>query len=447
MTETVRTTYSFRHATMADLPVILNLRDQAREIMRSYGNTFQWPDGYPPEEKFIHDIEQGCSYVMADATGTIVGTFALIPGPDITYKVIYNGQWRNDEPYYVIHRIASTPNSHGILDAVLDYSETIAPNIRIDTHEANIIMRKGLEKHGYQYCGIIHLLNGDERLAYQRIVTTPMKPLHLTYIQANLLWEDPKGNREHFDPLLKEVPIGTDLVLLPETFNTAFPVDPKAFAETEDGPTMQWIKQKAQELNAVISGTLLLETDGHYHNSLVWMCPDGQHKLYHKRHTFSIGGETLPVERGSESLIVELNDWRIKPMVCYDIRFPVWSRNRFQEGRYEYDLGIYLANFPASRMNVWNTLLQARAIENQAYYIGVNRVGDDPEGVHYSGCSQVLNAKGEVISMAKTDMEAVVSCVLDDEKLRSFREKFPVGKDWDPLPTVHPYGAQEGQQH
>jgi hypothetical protein len=162
--------FEIRQAKMVDLPTILDLRDQAREIMRGYGNTFQWPDGYPPEEKFINDIKQGYSYVMTDATGFIVGTFALIPGPDVTYKVIYDGQWLDDEPYHVIHRIASTPNSHGILDAVLDYCEAIDPNIRIDTHEANIIMRKGLEKHGYQYCGIIHLLNGDERMAFQKNV-------------------------------------------------------------------------------------------------------------------------------------------------------------------------------------------------------------------------------------------------------------------------------------
>jgi len=165
--------YTIRHASMADVPIILNLRDQAREIMRSYGNTFQWPDGYPPKEKFVHDIEQGCSYVMTDDNGLIVGTFAFIPGPDVTYKVIYDGQWLNDEPYHVIHRIASTPDSHGILDAVLDYCEAHAHSIRIDTHEANIIMRKGLEKRGYQYCGIIHLLNGDERLAYQKNVSLP----------------------------------------------------------------------------------------------------------------------------------------------------------------------------------------------------------------------------------------------------------------------------------
>lgn len=163
--------YTIRHASMADLPVILDLRNQAREIMRSYGNVNQWPEGYPLQEKFENDIEQGHSYVMTDGKGVIVGTFALIPGPDVTYKVIYNGQWLDDEPYYVIHRIASTPGSHGILDALLDYCEALSPNIRIDTHEDNIIMRKGLEKRGYQYCGIIHLLNGDERLAFQKNVS------------------------------------------------------------------------------------------------------------------------------------------------------------------------------------------------------------------------------------------------------------------------------------
>ena len=160
--------YTIRKSTLADLLTILNLRDQAREIMRSYGNTFQWPDGYPRDDMFKKDIELGGSHVMLNEAGEIVGTFALLPSPEVTYNVIYNGQWLNDEPYHVIHRIASTPESHGILDALLDYCESKVGNIRIDTHEANIIMRKGLEKHGYQYCGIIHLLNGDERMAFAR---------------------------------------------------------------------------------------------------------------------------------------------------------------------------------------------------------------------------------------------------------------------------------------
>ena len=162
--------YIIRKSTLADLPTILDLRDQAREIMRSYGNTFQWPDGYPPDERFQKDVELGGSHVMIDERGSIVGTFALLPSPEVTYNVIYEGQWLNDDPYHVIHRIASTPDSHGILSAVLDYCETVVPNIRIDTHKVNIPMRKGLEKHGYQYCGIIHLLNGDERLAFQKVI-------------------------------------------------------------------------------------------------------------------------------------------------------------------------------------------------------------------------------------------------------------------------------------
>ena len=162
--------YIIRKSTLADLPTILNLRDQAREIMRSYGNIYQWPDGYPRDDMFRKDIELGGSHVMLNEEGTIVGTFALLPSPEVTYNVIYDGQWLDDEPYHVIHRIASTPDSHGILDALLDYSESQVDNIRIDTHEANVIMRKGLEKHGYQYCGIIHLLNGDERLAFQKII-------------------------------------------------------------------------------------------------------------------------------------------------------------------------------------------------------------------------------------------------------------------------------------
>ena len=162
--------YTIRKSTLADLPTILNLRDQAREIMRSYGNVYQWPDGYPCDDMFRKDIELGGSHVMLDEEGTIVGTFALLPSPEVTYNVIYDGQWLDEDPYYVIHRIASTPGSHGILDALLDYCEAQVGNIRIDTHEANIIMRKGLEKHGYRYCGIIHLLNGDSRLAFQKII-------------------------------------------------------------------------------------------------------------------------------------------------------------------------------------------------------------------------------------------------------------------------------------
>ena len=258
-----------------------------------------------------------------------------------------------------------------------------------------------------------------------------MKNLNLAYIQADLKWEDKAANLEHFGQLLGQVRPDTDLILMPETFTTAFPVDPKQFAEKEDGPTMQWLKNQAQTKNAVIATTFPLDIEGHYYNSLVWMRPDGSYEKYFKRHTFTMGGEDKLVERGEKQMIVELNGWRIRPMVCYDIRCPVWARNRYTDGQYEYDLAFYLANFPDSRMVVWNTLLVARAIENQAYWIGVNRVGEDANGLHYSGESQVINARGEVISKAEPYQEAVLHCTLDYEKLERFRQKFPLGPDWD----------------
>ena len=258
-----------------------------------------------------------------------------------------------------------------------------------------------------------------------------MQNLNIAYIQADLVWEDKATNLKRFRQLLEEVKPETDLILMPETFTTAFPVDPKRFAEKEDGLTMHWLCQQAQTKNAVICATFPLDIGGHFYNSLVWMRPNGTYELYFKRHTFTMGGEDKLVEHGDKQLIVELKGWRIKPMVCYDIRFPVWARNRYKDGQYEYDLAFYLANFPDSRMIVWNTLLVARAIENQAYWIGVNRVGEDAKELHYSGESQVINSRGEVISKAEAYKETVMHCTLDYEKLERFRQKFPLGPDWD----------------
>lgn len=258
-----------------------------------------------------------------------------------------------------------------------------------------------------------------------------MPNLNIAFVQADLRWEDKAANYALFNKLLEQVEPNTDLILLPETFTTGFPVDPKLFAEKENGPTMQWLQNQAKAKNAVICATFPLEQDGHYYNSLVWMRPDESYELYFKRHTFTMGGEDKLVERGENQLIVELKGWRIKPMVCYDIRFPVWARNRYQNGQYEYDLAFYLANFPDSRMVVWNTLLVARAIENQAFWVGVNRVGEDAHGLHYSGESQVINARGEIVAKAEPYKEAVVNATLDYDALQRFRAKFPLGPDWD----------------
>ena len=173
--------FSIRKSTLEDLPAILRLRDAARLIMRKSGNYAQWPDGYPPEETFRHDIAQGVSYLIEDLSGEKspqpVATFAFVPGPDPTYSVIYEGQWISDAlPYYVIHRMASLPDVHGILDATLRFCFSQTTNIRIDTHRDNVIMRHLLIRHGFAYCGIIHLANGDERLAYQK----QLSPMEIT---------------------------------------------------------------------------------------------------------------------------------------------------------------------------------------------------------------------------------------------------------------------------
>lgn len=258
-----------------------------------------------------------------------------------------------------------------------------------------------------------------------------MPDLHIAFLQCDLRWTDREANLNHIDGFLQQVQPGTDLVLLPETFTTAFPVDPRLYSETPDGPTLLWMRNRAKTLNAVVCGTLLLDIDGCYRNSLVWMRPDGNYELYHKRHPFSIGGEDLLVKKGETPLIVEWKGWRIKPLVCYDLRFPVWARNRYRDGRYDYDFAFYLANFPDSRMVVWNTLLVARAIENQSYVAGVNRVGDDPNGLHYSGASQAVNARGEVLAGLAPYDEGLVHCTLEHEALQRFRTKFPLGPDWD----------------
>ena len=159
---------TFRLATEDDVPVIMRLVDEARGIMRSCGNVNQWIDGYPSEETIKHDIEHGHCYLCVDESGEVLASFAFIPGPEPTYKEIFEGDWQDDAPYHVVHRLASTAASHGIFNDVMDYCMAVAGNLRIDTHRDNVIMRHVIDRYGFTYCGIIYLANGDERLAYQK---------------------------------------------------------------------------------------------------------------------------------------------------------------------------------------------------------------------------------------------------------------------------------------
>ena len=258
-----------------------------------------------------------------------------------------------------------------------------------------------------------------------------MQDLSVCVLQSDLIWEDISGNLLAFDHKIAQISKPVDLIVLPEVFNTAFPVDPEKFAETFNGLTVKWMREKAQQLNTTITGSLLISEKGKYYNTLVWMPPDGNFQNYSKRHVFHLGDETDTISPGKEQLVCSLNGWKIKPLICYDLRFPVWSKNSFREGQFEYDILIYVANWPASRSYPWKQLLIARAIENQSYVMGVNRIGKDEVGNSYSGDSLIIDPKGQIISDIKPNQEEIFHIDLSAKMLNDFREKFNVGYDWD----------------
>lgn len=264
-----------------------------------------------------------------------------------------------------------------------------------------------------------------------------MQDLKILCLQSDLVWDDPARNKELFEIKIKNHADGHDLIILPETFTTAFPDFPSFSSEPINGESMQWMAEMAEKTSAVITGSLLISDKGKHTNTLVWMPPSGNYLTYNKRHVFSMAGENKVIEHGTEQLVVELNGWRIKPMICYDLRFPVWSKNRLHENnQYEYDLAIYIANWPAVRSYPWTQLLIARAIENLAYVVGVNRIGYDKTGKLYSGNSMVIDPKGKLISDAGEGKERALTEVLSYAQLVEFREKFNVGLDWDKF-TIH----------
>lgn len=258
-----------------------------------------------------------------------------------------------------------------------------------------------------------------------------MQDLKIAYVQSDLFWEDAAANRKHFETVLSELKTQPDLIVLPETFTTGFPVDPNHFAETITGETIDWIKLQATKHQAVVTGSFLLKLEDYYQNTLIWMRPDGSFETYAKRHVFRLGGEHERITPGDKQLFVELKGWKIKPLICYDLRFPVWSKNNYSDGQFEYDFMFYVANWPAVRAEPWKQLLIARSIENLAYVLGVNRVGSDPQGVAYQGDSMLLDYKGQVVSQAVAKKEILVESTLSAEQLERFREKFNVGLDWD----------------
>jgi len=255
--------------------------------------------------------------------------------------------------------------------------------------------------------------------------------LRLTLVQASTVWHDPAANRARISAALADLGGATDLVILPETFTTGFSNEAIAFAETMQGPSVAWMRAQASVLDAAVTGSLQVREGAHVHNRLVFATPDGAVRVYDKRHLFRMTGEHERYAAGRERMVVEWRNWRICPLVCYDLRFPVFTRNRTDAtGALEYDLLLFVANWPASRHDAWRTLLRARAIENLSAVAGVNRVDTDGEGRVYSGGSAVLDALGHTVIECGTGPE-IVGATLSLDALRAHRRRFPAHLDAD----------------
>ncbi len=249
--------------------------------------------------------------------------------------------------------------------------------------------------------------------------------LNVALVQTTLVWHDRQANHAHFEELLSQAE-GADLVILPEMFTTGFSMDSETLAEPENGVTSKWLLSQSKRLNAVVTGSVIIRAaDGSHRNRLLWARPDGELLHYDKRHLFRMAGEHEHYSPGERQVQFELKGWRIRPLICYDLRFPVWSR-----GAQDTDLLLYTANWPGARRQHWNRLLPARAIENLCYVAAVNRMGVDGKGAAYTGDSQVLDFQGEsLLNIGEAD--GVFHVSLSAESLAAYRQKFPAYLDAD----------------
>jgi predicted amidohydrolase len=252
-----------------------------------------------------------------------------------------------------------------------------------------------------------------------------MSTLNVTIVQADLVWHDAVGNREQFTAVIEGLSEPTDLIVLPEMFTTGFSMDAPDLAETMDGESVAWMRDMAVRCDAAVCGSIIIADKQQYFNRFICASPAGDLQCYDKRHLFRLADEQDHYAPGNELLTFDLKGWRICPMVCYDLRFPVWSRNRGL-----YDLLLYVANWPDRRHQAWATLLRARAIENLSYVAGVNRTGTDGNDIPYAGGSSIIDFLGEDLANLE-DHVGSASADLDLEKLTAFRDRFAFHKDAD----------------
>lgn len=250
--------------------------------------------------------------------------------------------------------------------------------------------------------------------------------MRVSVVQSSLEWENKDLNFQKFEASISKIAKDSDLILLPEMFTTGFSMQPQLLAEPHPGRTVDWIRKMSTNHNVAITGSYIASEDGEYFNRMLFAFPNGDISYYDKRHLFRMAGEHKHYSSGSKRVIVNYMGWRILLLVCYDLRFPVWSRNKS-----DYDLILLVANFPERRRLAWNSLLVARAIENQCYVAACNRVGADGNGVPHIGDSQIIDPTGQILSMASPNKENIISSTLSLDELNTYRESFPAYLDAD----------------
>ena len=253
-----------------------------------------------------------------------------------------------------------------------------------------------------------------------------MKNLNITVLQSDLVWENPSENIKAFTVKLNKLKQASDIVVLPEMFTTGFSMNARHLAEKMTGKSVTWMRNKAKKLDALVLGSLIIEEEGLYFNRLIAAFPNGDFKYYDKHHLFTLSGEDKIYSAGQERLQFNYKGWHICPLICYDLRFPLWSRNTSN-----YDVLIYIASWPKPRINAWDALLKARAIENMAYVVGLNRVGIDGNNLEYSGHSTVYDYLGDTLASAKENKEMITYVSLDKKQLKKTRKKLNFLNDRD----------------
>ena len=250
--------------------------------------------------------------------------------------------------------------------------------------------------------------------------------LLVTIIQADLAWEDAVENRRLFSEKIKNISENTELIILPEMFSTGFSMNAEQLSEKTNGITLNWMISEAKKCNSAITGSIIVLENGNFYNRLYFVKPDGSFEHYDKKHTFTLAGEHKTYTAGNNRLLVEYKGWKICPLICYDLRFPIWARNTN-----DYDVLIYVANWPDKRVNAWDTLLKARAIENMSYCIGVNRTGFDGNDHKYTGHSAIYDVLGNQISTADFESEFTQTIVLEKSHISKNREHLQFLNDRD----------------